>query len=176
MTKPLAFEGSLVDVKNINMHKVVRLSIDVPAEFGERVIDAFGWPTMVSPVSVAIARLNQKGGDANTLQSKPGDATKPDADPAPASGERKRHFSELPLSQQSALACEKPEFWRYLQGEYCVGDDVITCGEDAAQGVRELCNVKSRREFDTDHEAAKRWRNLYGAFEAEKLAEQHGRR
>jgi hypothetical protein len=53
--------GSLVDAKNVNTHKVMRLIIDVPAENALKVIAAFGWPTMVNPVSVAVARLNGEG-------------------------------------------------------------------------------------------------------------------
>jgi hypothetical protein len=60
MTDAAVISGSLVDAKNVNTHKVMRLIIDVPAENALKVIAAFGWPTMVNPVSVAVARLDER--------------------------------------------------------------------------------------------------------------------
>ena len=51
------------------------------------------------------------------------------------------------LSQWIALRCRDPHFWRFLKVE---GE------QQAAEAVRARCNVKSRREFDTDPEAAQR--------------------
>ena len=53
--------GSLVDVKNFNTDKSVRLVIDVPAELALRVIEIFGWPTRADPIPVAVARLATEG-------------------------------------------------------------------------------------------------------------------
>jgi hypothetical protein len=64
MQDAAVISGSLVDAKNVNTHKVMRLIIDVPAENALKVIAAFGWPTMVNPVSVAVARLNDETNDA----------------------------------------------------------------------------------------------------------------
>ena len=57
MSKPAAIFGSLVDIKNVNAHKSVRLTIDIPAEKAPEVVAMFGWPTMAEPVPVALARL-----------------------------------------------------------------------------------------------------------------------
>jgi hypothetical protein len=55
--------GSLVDVRNIDAHKAVRLTIEVPAELAPQVMAVFGWPTRRAPVPVAVARMagEQKG-------------------------------------------------------------------------------------------------------------------
>lgn len=57
MSKTSAIDAYLVDVKNVNTHKVVELKIHVPQERAMEVFELFGWPTMVNPVSIAIARL-----------------------------------------------------------------------------------------------------------------------
>ena len=55
--KRAAMFGSLVDLKNVNSHKSVRLTIDIPAEQASGVVEMFGWPTQAQPVPVAIARM-----------------------------------------------------------------------------------------------------------------------
>lgn len=57
MTKLAAIEGQLVGIKNVSTHKSACLTIHVPEEYALKVIEAFGWPTMVAPVHVAIARM-----------------------------------------------------------------------------------------------------------------------
>jgi hypothetical protein len=49
MTDPAVFQGSLVDLKNVGTHKSVRLIVEVPEEYGEAIVRAFGWPTRVKP-------------------------------------------------------------------------------------------------------------------------------
>lgn len=57
--RPAILAGSLVDVRNIGVHKSVRLTIHVPQELAMRVFECFGWPTGATPVSVAIARFDE---------------------------------------------------------------------------------------------------------------------
>ena len=68
-------------------------------------LEAFGWPTGVNPVSVAIARL-----DTDKAVSEP-----PVAIGKPAKGPR--DFSDLPLSQQAALRFNDTEFWKFIDDE-----------------------------------------------------------
>ena len=74
MSDAAIIQGSLIDVRNAGQHKEVILKIAVPAELAMRVLDAFGWPTAVNPVSVAVARLREEvianSGDAK--QHSPG--------------------------------------------------------------------------------------------------------
>jgi hypothetical protein len=51
------------------------------------------------------------------------------------------------LSQWVALRCKDPLFWRFL---------LVKDEPSAVHVVRELCDVASRREFDTDPAAAQR--------------------
>jgi hypothetical protein len=62
--------GSLVDVRNIDAHKALRLTIEVPAELAPQVMAVFGWPTRRAPVPVAVARMagEQKGEERSLAQ------------------------------------------------------------------------------------------------------------
>jgi hypothetical protein len=66
------------------------------------------------------------------------------------------------LSQQAAMLCDDRPFQLYLNERFAG----VCCSADAAAAVRLCCNVDSRSEFDTDPEAAARWRNLKAEYEA----------
>lgn len=137
MEKPAAIMGSLVDAKNVNAHKCVRLSIDVPSEHAAMVLAAFGWPTMADPIPVAIARL-----------ANPAEAT------AVAIENRSTGTS---YAQQAGIMAQEPAFVRFLseRGLFPAGDD-----EDAAEAIRQHCGVKSRRDLIRGTAAGDRFRDL----------------
>src|SRR6185312_6526278 len=154
MTKLAAISASLVDVRNIAAHKCVRLEIHVPAEQAGMVLDAFGWPTAVDPVPVAIARLETQkpASDAGTSNSSGFVRRK-----------ERRAFSDLPLPQQAALRCSDMEFRRFLREEleFSANDE-----SGAAQFVRAFCDVGSRAELGiTGSNAERRWLDLDAQFQ-----------
>jgi hypothetical protein len=160
MNKPAAIAGSLVDAKNVNTHKCVRLSIDVPAELAAQVFAAFGWPTMADPVPVAIARLNSIAGSSNGRTSD-FDSENAGSSPAPATKER-RKWDELPPSQQAAIRCGEPAFQQYVI--HLTGAREMDA-ERAAQFVRDNCNVTSRSQLNDTPEGRVRWATLERAFQ-----------
>lgn len=149
MTRRAIIDGSLVDVRNVNQHKCVRLVVDVPAERAREVIDAFGWPTMVNPVPVAIARLTEQASQAPRPAEQP---TKP--------------AGAKSYAQRIALLCKEPKFWKFLEEKYRpmkVWDE-----EAAAETVRMACDVISRGDIIEGSGAAEKWRQLsadYAAWE-----------
>jgi hypothetical protein len=157
MSKPAAIAGSLVDAKNVNTHKCVRLSIDVPAELAAQVFAAFGWPTMADPVPVAIARLNPSAGSSNGRTSD-FDSENAGSSPAPATKER-RKWDELPPAQQAAIRCGEPEFRRFLVETGLAHDN-----EDPAETIRRTCDVESRAELNRSHEARGVWHQIEDDF------------
>ena len=68
MTQPAIITASLVDVRNLNTEKSVKLTLHVPAELAGSVFEAFGWPTATNPVPVVLARLNP---DAKPTHQRP---------------------------------------------------------------------------------------------------------
>lgn len=156
-TDPAVIQASLVDVRNVATDKEVRLELRVPAELAPLVFQAFGWPTKVAPVAVAIARLEA---DA-----------KPAPEPAPEDRKDRQAFLDLRRSAQAALRCREPDFWAFLEDR----SDLRFVVEDAAlaaHAVRLLCEVESRADFDKDAAAGRKW----DALEGEYYAYRHGRR
>jgi hypothetical protein len=134
--------GQLVDVRNVNQHKCVRLIIDVPAELAPSVIKAFGWPTQVNPVPVAIARLIESP-QQQEEQAAPRKAPVPTAQP------RQSHPAGAPTyAQRLGIACSQPGFWRFLETVKLQAKPYakIASEDEAADVVRFICDVKSRTE------------------------------
>lgn len=89
MAKRVAIFGSLVDMRNVSAHKCARLTIEVPAEQAAEIVAMFGWPTAVSPVPVALARMV---------------------------GEE-RKAPQRSLAQQAGALCANAVFWTYMGAE-----------------------------------------------------------
>lgn len=141
------FTGNYSDFKLVKTRSVVQLVIEVPIEHGEKVMAAFGLPQPGAEIPVAVARL-----DLN-VQSMPA------REPQEARAER---WDESALSKQAAIRCNEVEFWRYLE-TVVYGDgfeDAVTSPVKAAELVRHLTSVTSRREFNLDSEAGERWKAL----------------
>lgn len=133
-----AIAGSLVNMRNVGTHKSVALTIHVPEELAQQVIEAFGWPTAASPVAVALARLQ-------TAKSEP-EVTKPH-----------RRMNELPLPQQAALLCDREAFARYLRD--------VWNRDDPVEFVRAYCGVSSRSLIKPGSPAGAKFFELQGLFD-----------
>lgn len=145
MSKLAAIEGQLVDAKNIAVHKTLRLSIDVPVERAQDVLAAFGWPTMASPVPVALARILPE-----SERKKEPQPDKP-----------KRNWNELSRAQQAGIACNEKGFWTFLGERHAT---YVNGADDAADIVRKLCDVGSRSQIDGNEKAVARWDRLHSEY------------
>lgn len=172
MTKPAAISGYLVDIRNLGYEKSIVLKITVPAELAMSVMEIFGWPTSVDPVSVAIARLNEnrKGVIEDTKASSETDTPPrsdvggptPDGASVPDKPIRRRTpvALEKRLAQQAGICCSDPVFQKYLRDYgYPVQDEA-----SAAETVRFYCRVTSRAEILPNTSACKRWDKMYSKF------------
>jgi hypothetical protein len=115
-----AIAGSYSDLKLVKSRSVCQVVVEIPIEQAERFIAAFGMPIPGSEKPVALALLN--------------------AEPKKPEEQVRRHFAQLPRSQQAALMCNDPAFQKW-------------CGEDAdgsAAYVRRACIVNSRADLDRD--------------------------
>lgn len=156
--KPAAIAANLVDVRNIAAHKCVRLEIHVPAEQASIVLAAFGWPTAVDPIPVAIARLETAKGASEP--SKTASEARP-----------RRRFEDLPLPQQAAICCQEPAFWRFLAEE--IDGSPPDTAEEAAEYVRHFCAVNTRADIREDGSSGRLWRELHARYELWKRAAEH---
>jgi hypothetical protein len=126
------FQGALVNLKNVSSHKSVLLHIEVPEEYGAALVAAFGWPTRVKPVSVAVARLEGEAARQSEKKAEP------------------RRFAELTPAEQSGILCREPEFAEFLRHE---------CQREGRpeEAVRYICGVRSRSEIAVDTPAGRNW-------------------
>jgi hypothetical protein len=148
--KPALLDGMLVDVRNVASHKCVRLSIEVPAERAREVLEAFGWPTGVDPIPVAIARL---GAVAQRIEQP--DPTGKVAGSIPAG-------SPKTYAQQAGILCQQQSFRRFLGERY---EYDVPSADHAAVAVREICGVESRKDLVPGSMEGERFRNLKAAFD-----------
>lgn len=142
MTDLATFKGTYSDIKLIRSRKVAMIHVEIPIEAAAAFVAVFGMPNPAEETWIALARMN-------TMESTP----KP-----------KRVFSELPLPQQAALACKREAFWKFI-AERCDIQESHCTEIQAAQYVREFCNIESRSELARNEVAADLWEELYEAFQ-----------
>jgi len=80
----------------------------------------------------------------------------------PAGGAQAR--SEKNFAAEASMKCQEPAFMAFLAESH--GLERPLSPEKAAQKVRSLCGVNSRKELNDDATAAERWRKLRGEFAA----------
>ena len=131
--------GTFSECKFVKTRSVMQIVIEVPIESADAGLAVLGGvPQPGAEVHVAVARL----------------ATRAEPRVKARSGS---------LAAQSAMMCGEPTFMKFLENR-C---DLVFCNDTcAAEMVRQLCDVKSRAEFDTDEAAGRRWKNLYLEYKA----------
>lgn len=135
--------GTFSDAKSIKTRSAYQLVIEIPIEQADEALKALGGiPRPGAEVTVWVARLDPK-------------AVQKAKEPAVQANHH--------LSRQCATLCTYGKFRTFLkEAAKTVGEPADA--EDAASWVRELCQVESRAEFDSDPEAAKRWNALYAEY------------
>lgn len=162
--KPAAVMGSLVNLKNVATHKSIALTIHIPAEAAQEVLAAFGWPTMVDPVPVAVARLEES---ASVTQPPPDDVyeamlrkrarDEQNAYPAPPAPEeppeptRLRHWAEMSPAQQTGVIRNENDFMDFAG---------VHTAQEARDYIRAWCDVQSCAEIAPGTKAAALWAQL----------------
>lgn len=163
MTKLAAIEGQLVSIKNVSTHKSACLTIHVPEEYALKVIEAFGWPTMVAPVHVAIARMDN--GSAGETPS--GSTTAPVA--ATKEEKVKRKWDELSIAQRAGIMCNEKGFQMFVAKRMNIKTPSVVAEvneADAAQYVRQQCGVDSRAHIEGNPDATRIFRDLDASYRA----------
>jgi hypothetical protein len=157
MSNLAAIQAQLVDIRNVGSLKSLKLTLHVPEEHALKAIEAFGWPTGANPVPVALARLKD-GVEA----SAPREEQKP-ASPGCVAPPARRPFDSLPLPQQAAMICDRGDFRAFLNEEF---NYACETADDAAEAVRERCNIASRSELGRNKKAAERFIELREQYQA----------
>jgi len=124
---------------------------DMPADLANADIGS-QWQLKLVP-------LDEHGNAEKEVMEKPSPLTTPAAPAVPLERARPgKRWSEMKLGQQAAIRCGEPAFWKYLS-EKC-DYPAVDSKDDAAQAVRELCNVATRRDIGADEFSTQAWKNL----------------
>lgn len=159
--KPRAISAQLVDIRNVGAHKSIKLTIHVPEEQARQIVDLFGWPTMVDPVPVALARLEVMPAEQteSTIDTTP---VPPSDKPARRA---KRAWHAMTPAEQAGIRCSEGAFQVFLQ-EHQPGVWYADNG-DVAAVVRHICRVQSRSQInEANPESLRLWQELEHDYRA----------
>lgn len=82
----------------------------------------------------------------------------------PTSGNKgKSHIQREPLGDlcwRAVQWCKEPEFWEFLTKAICVDGGGVFDESDAKYAVQVMCGIESRKELDTNPEAARKFNQL----------------
>ena len=67
----------------------------------------------------------------------------------------------MSLARGAGMLCQNPKFRAFLSAEF---GERLDSEKKAAKVVRDVCQVKSRAELDTNREAGRRWQQLVKEF------------
>lgn len=143
MSSRAAISGTYSDLKLVKTRSVVQIVVEVPIEQAEAVVRAFGVPQPGKEIPIALARLVE-----------PSEASE---QPEPV---KPRKPSSTPNAQKAAILTGEAPFRRFLAETGGFAGIAVLDADMAAEEVRARCKVVSRRELDSDLEAAKRWHDL----------------
>lgn len=149
MTDAAAFQATFVKTVPVGGRKVVQFVFEVPVEKATDALNMLGgFPNSAESVWCGIARL-----------VKPEEAAE-----KPAQSPKARVASHM--TTRAAILCTDPVFWRFLNETYrnSFPQAHVTDEKGAADLVRFLCDVRSRKEIQPDTRAGKKWDDIYTRF------------
>lgn len=142
-----AIKATYSDLKVIKGRKVCQVICEIPLEQSTAFVEAFGMPNPAAETWVAIARLTDGAERGQAKQEK-----------------IIKRWGDFPLSQQAAMRCGEPAFWRFLDEEGHSQPAPVSAHE-AADAVRELCGVSSRSDIGKTEESVRKWKALDAAYQ-----------
>lgn len=161
MTKPAAFRAIYSDWKLIKTRSTVQVVLEIPVEDADAAYEVLGgMPVAGKERWFGIAAIKpEETQHASAVVNAP---AKPDQEPLRPDRAR-RDWRDLPPAQQAGIRCEEPAFGSFLAEER---PDDFREVNDAADCVRLICGITSRRELNTNQKARVIWHQLNDQYEA----------
>lgn len=160
MNKSAAVLATFSDARMVKTRSVLQIILEIPIEDADDAMKALGGfprPGEERWVGIALAPKERKEVEAQ-LPSKQEVAGSNPAAPT------KPKFAEYKPSQRAGMLCNDDNFMLFLSEQLGHEYNAFTM-ESAAERVREICDVVSRSQFDTDPKAEQRWNFLESAYE-----------
>lgn len=142
MTQLRGIEADFATWRPVQGRKVLQLIFEVPIEQTEQVLKMLGVPQPGDSKWCAIALLDPGAPAKPTQAVIDGDKQMREIYGKPslqAEGGSPKKWSEYNRSQQCAILCGDPDFWRYFNS---------TSQEDATKRVKAHLRITSRKELD----------------------------
>jgi hypothetical protein len=136
-------QADYVNWRTVVGRKSLQLIFEIDISLQGEVLEMLGPPRTDVSVPCAIALLDMKKVKAE------GQAEQSEAAPP------KKPWSEYSRSQQAAILCSNPDFWRYFATDD--EDDTVRC-------LKKQLRIVSRKELDSDPEAGKRFDELVALY------------
>jgi len=168
MSKPAAFLGTYVDLKFLSGLKVARVTLEIPIERSQEFIGMFGTPNKADPAWCALARIDVAALNAPSVPEKSVEPAKVEK----ASGGEVEPKPKSRIRTASAMCEENLDFRRWLRDGHPTMWTQCYDVDEAERAIRVLkwvLGIKSRKELDTDPEAAARFDALRTSFELRDL-------
>ncbi len=137
-------QGTFSDFKTVKTRKVLQVIIEVPLEKTSDVIKILGSPQPHAETPVAIARLKVD----------------------PGKQQKQQETQNFSVPQRVAITCGEGLFHKFLHEKGLN----IPSPDHAAQHVRNVCGVTSRKDIQPGTIAFRKWDKLYGEYLAWKEA------
>lgn len=147
--KPAAFQGTYSNLTFVKTRSVAVVSVEIPIEEADAFVAAFGTPRPGAEVPVALARIDPTASKARPARTH-------------ASQPSKRRWADLSPAQQAGIRCEEPAFAKFLTDET---DYKPNGPKEAAESVRELCGVSSRKLIAESPVATAKWVELDARYQ-----------
>lgn len=161
-----AFTAEYVNLRPVPSRNVVQVILEVPMEKGDSIVKMLGMPNPGASkwVGVAMLQPNEAKKDVSAGQglAKVAEPAEQAAAgvvieaPPPAVPAERRSWHSMSYAQRAGIRCGEATFWKFLKKDYepiwrarAVSGQNLTHAEVAADVVRRVCGVTSRREIDT---------------------------
>ena len=163
MTNTIA--GEFFDVVPMKKAKTFRIVVEVPREAAslKAIGDLFGDPSAGNWIALAPLSENAVQKYARDLKANKGSPTGPAQNSPPPANDAKGQDKASPLAQEAGRLCREGGFHEWLKVQH--RDSWFAIDNEhpvdrAAWCVCQACKITSRKELDTNPEAAARWQSL----------------
>lgn len=150
----------ITKVANVGVHKMTRITCEIPQEWGGKFIETMGWPTEEKPIQVFL-ELAPVTEDKAEREPTP-DETVSDK---PQVGEPARQPQHNPYSRRAGILSADKQFQAFIKAPST---------EYAASVIRLKCGVVSRKDILPGTDAALRFDLLQSAFVCWRDGPRHG--
>lgn len=152
-----AISGEFSTFKHVATRKVYQLIIEIPSEAAQTMFATLGTPGGSEQITVGIARIDPKAVAVPIAK--------------PEAPKERRAFTDLPYSQQAAMRCNEPGFWKYCEESSpgaceTLAKRGLSQTQIAADLVRSWCRVESRAQIIKGQQSGDNWESLEAAFYA----------